>query len=406
MRTYLVLALTIGAACSKAGPAPKSGITRITYDVDLSRAVIDRANELSYDLWAASPGTSVTVDPAGVLTATPADPSKSAELATTIRSSYGDKIQARACAPDAPAGSRCFQISAAYATAIEQAALAQAAKTVKLRLDALKVPDATVTAKGRQLVVEVPIIDAATLEPVRTQTARTGRLEFLIVDEGAAVMQRIFQKVGAQGGDGAPTDPEAIEAGITAGSDEWRDQGKGEVHVDYYVRGPERAKLERYLARLAAADPAYAIPADRAVVFERMEGDRANGERNAARPLWRSYLVERRPALTGDSVKSAEMAMDPNFGIPTVIIDFDRQGARLLGEVTTRIIGKKLAITLDGIVKSAPVIAGAIPAGRAQIAMGGGDAVTQERDARELALLLRTGAMPAPLTEAAVDVVP
>ena len=84
--------------------------------------------------------------------------------------------------------------------------------------------------------------------------------------------------------------------------------------------------------------------------------------------------------------------MDNQTNETVVTFDFDRVGAKRFGRATTKGIGKRLAIVLDGKVISAPVIQEAIVAGSGQIS---GDFTFQS--ATDLALLLRSGALPAPL---------
>jgi preprotein translocase subunit SecD len=82
-----------------------------------------------------------------------------------------------------------------------------------------------------------------------------------------------------------------------------------------------------------------------------------------------------------------------------VLLDFNRFGSRVFGDLTSQIVGKKLATILDGKVKSAPIINGAIRGGRAQISLGGGDVYRQEKERDELVNVLKTGSLPAPLRE-------
>jgi preprotein translocase subunit SecD len=103
-------------------------------------------------------------------------------------------------------------------------------------------------------------------------------------------------------------------------------------------------------------------------------------------------LVQKRPLLTGDLLTSAQVQIDTNTNEPVVSIEFDRDGARLFGEATAANVGRRLAIVLDDTVYSAPVIREKISGGKAQIS----GRFTAE-DARDLAIVLRAGALPAPV---------
>ena len=75
------------------------------------------------------------------------------------------------------------------------------------------------------------------------------------------------------------------------------------------------------------------------------------------------------------------------------MIHFTREGARRFGALTERIIGRKLAIVLDGRVMSAPIVQTAIRGGISTITMGGSDQQAMEAEAQALVNVLRTGAM-------------
>src|SRR5712691_7693867 len=106
------------------------------------------------------------------------------------------------------------------------------------------------------------------------------------------------------------------------------------------------------------------------------------------------YVVQKRAILTGAELTRAEVQADPNSpGNWQVAIEFTATGARIFGEVTEANVGKHLAIILDGTVYSAPRINERIPGGRAVIT---GQFTVDE--ARDLAIVLRAGALPAPVT--------
>jgi preprotein translocase subunit SecD len=95
--------------------------------------------------------------------------------------------------------------------------------------------------------------------------------------------------------------------------------------------------------------------------------------------------------LTGDLIQNAEVRISDS-GQAYVSVTFNALGTRIFGEVTEQNVGKRLAIILDGNVHSAPTIQERIPSGQAQITGG----FTPE-EARDLAIVLRAGALPAPV---------
>ena len=103
--------------------------------------------------------------------------------------------------------------------------------------------------------------------------------------------------------------------------------------------------------------------------------------------------VRRRIEVDGANLSDASPGQNPQTGQWVVNFTFDAIGTRRFAEVSSRNVGKRFAIVLDGKVISAPVIREAITGGRGQIS-GSFDAAS----ATDLAVLLRAGALPAPLT--------
>ena len=103
------------------------------------------------------------------------------------------------------------------------------------------------------------------------------------------------------------------------------------------------------------------------------------------------FIVEKRVMVSGENLSNAQATFQENE--PVVSISFDSVGAKRFGQATSENVGRPFAIILDGEVISAPVIREAILGGRAVIS---GNFTVQE--AQDLALLLRAGALPAPLS--------
>ena len=103
------------------------------------------------------------------------------------------------------------------------------------------------------------------------------------------------------------------------------------------------------------------------------------------------YLLDKRALVGGENLVDAKGSFDQTEG-HAVSFRFDTQGAQKFGKVTTNNIGKRLAVVLDGVVITAPRINSAITGGSGIIT---GNFNAQE--ASDLAVLLRAGALPAPL---------
>jgi preprotein translocase subunit SecD len=105
------------------------------------------------------------------------------------------------------------------------------------------------------------------------------------------------------------------------------------------------------------------------------------------------YLVQQRSLMTGDVVADARVRPAAQAGEgPTVDLQLNPRGAKIFDDLTTANVGKRLAIILDNSVYSAPVIRERIGGGRATIS-GSFDL----KEAKDLAIVLRAGALPAPV---------
>ena len=102
--------------------------------------------------------------------------------------------------------------------------------------------------------------------------------------------------------------------------------------------------------------------------------------------------VSKRIIISGDNLLDAQPQMDTQSNQTVVSFSLDRVGAKRFGKATSTGIGKQLAIVLDGKIISAPVIRDTIASGNGQISGG-----FTFQSATDLALLLRSGALPAPL---------
>ena len=123
------------------------------------------------------------------------------------------------------------------------------------------------------------------------------------------------------------------------------------------------------------------------VVANESRMDRASGRRSEI-PL----LLKNRTLMTGDALEEAKVQIGDRFGEPHVSLKFNAQGAKNFDRITAENVKKRLAIVLDGVIHSAPVIQERISGGQAQIT----GSFTME-EAADLAIVLRAGALPAPV---------
>ncbi|MBZ4401410.1 protein translocase subunit SecD [Myxococcus faecalis] len=138
------------------------------------------------------------------------------------------------------------------------------------------------------------------------------------------------------------------------------------------------------------------VPENRQVVTECIANPLKKNECSS----YRTYLLDKNVPLTGESLAGADASVN-QMNEPEVNIAFDPAGAREFEKLTEAGVGRRMAIVLDDNVHTAPNINEKIGGGRARITMGRMGARTRDEwlgEAQTLALVLKAGALPAPVT--------
>ncbi|HSM35183.1 MAG TPA: protein translocase subunit SecD [Longimicrobiales bacterium] len=152
----------------------------------------------------------------------------------------------------------------------------------------------------------------------------------------------------------------------------------------FAVRENDRELVERFLANDAVR---RAMPRDTELLWS------AETTALGAEPFWYLYVLDDEPAITGEYLEDAIPNIDPQFNETIVQFEFNRRGGRIFERFTGQHVQDYMAIVLDDKVFSAPVIQSRI--GRTgQIELG----ASPLAEAQDLALVLRAGALPAPLS--------
>jgi preprotein translocase subunit SecD len=158
---------------------------------------------------------------------------------------------------------------------------------------------------------------------------------------------------------------------------------QGQQEGQFLVAERDAATLEEWLA-----DPQVQRALPRGMTVRLGQEPQAAGA-ELYRPLW---VLEARPFLRGEELEDAQPGKEQQFNETIVSFDLSRRGGRIFEDITSQNIGEQIAIVLDNEVVSAPVIQSRIGA-RGQIQMGQAPLA----EAQDLALVLRAGALPAPL---------
>ena len=110
------------------------------------------------------------------------------------------------------------------------------------------------------------------------------------------------------------------------------------------------------------------------------------------KPYRQPYLLKKHTELSGTEIADARVSIDSRFNEYAVTLKFNSKGARKFDKLTAQHVGERFAIILEGVVNSAPVIRERISGGSAQITGS-----FTPKEAHDLAIVLRAGALPAPV---------
>lgn len=254
----------------------------------------------------------------------------------------------------------------AQINSFREEALEQAMLVIRRRIDKWGVAEVDVRKLGTDSI-QISLPGRSDPEQAKELVGTTAQLEFRMVDDQSDFFTRYFQQT-----------PPPAESGITLVTDEGFPQ----------LKGPSREAL------LAYVKPG--VPADRQVLLECVP----NAVQKGVCDAYRSYLVEKNVPLTGESLTGADASIS-QLNEPEVNVTFDAAGAREFERLTRENTNRRMAIVLDENVQSAPRINEPIAGGRARITMGrmGGKTMDQWLgEAQTLALALKAGALPAPVT--------
>lgn len=220
---------------------------------------------------------------------------------------------------------------------VETTSVEQAIEVIRNRVDQLGVAEPAIHKQGEnEIVVQLPGVKdpKKALEII----GKTAQLEFKLVNEEKSLIEQLPSLI-------RPSEEEVFLA-----------QWKNKLSEDYEI------------------------------VFQRIV-NKETGE-----VYKKPYIVKKEVLLTGDLLAEAHVSIDQRFNEPYVSLRFNEAGAKIFEEITTKYINRRLAIILDGNLYSAPVIRERIEGGNAQIS---GNFTLEE--AKDLAIVLRAGALPAPV---------
>ncbi len=233
----------------------------------------------------------------------------------------------------------------------------QSIEVIRNRIDEFGVNEPVITAQGdKRILVQLPGIKEA--EKARELIQKTARLELSLVSEelSADKLNEMILQTEEQGG---------------------------------YSFQSEKS-YRSYVQRLNK-DLKPKLPERTAIAFIKDESAKTLSVGRS--PL----LLETDTGLTGDMLEDASVGVG-QFGEPLVNFRFGLEGRKIFSEVTSKNIGRRIAIVLDGVVKTAPEIKDHLT-DRGQITLGSGDRTKMLEEAQMVSTTLRAGALPANLEQ-------
>jgi preprotein translocase subunit SecD len=356
-----------------------AGGLRLVYAVDLDKAVsakVDQiANGLEDQILKKTKDVKVLREGRDEIVFKFNNPADVAKVDNEVTGDYRDELDV---SKDAATGIVRFKLDPDQINEIQDLSLRQGIETIRGRVDKFGVSEPTIIKKGTDIVVELPDVAQNDFERIKGIIGRTAQLQFKVVEDAGDYAKKVAATV-PQGGP------------VTVEPDSWRDE-KGGTHEVVYLRAKTRGDLEKFVSGLTGE---LAVPNDREFGYEEVV---QGSESGASETHWRSYLLYRRAGVTGEYLANAEVGFS-EMGTPEVLFTMNRKGGDLMGKLTGDNTGRRMAIVLDDKIMSAPVIQSQITE-RGRITLGAmGDPMKIQQEAKDLVAVLRSGALPAPLTK-------
>jgi preprotein translocase subunit SecD len=322
-----------------------------------------------------------------------------ADATSMIDARYRDQFKADMGQPEINGGSVVYVVSEYAETEIRRSAVAQAKEIILRRVDELGLKEAAVSTRDEDIIVEVPGEDDATFSEIRAIISETARLEFKLLDDSNDYFGPIADDV--QRRNESPLQGlEFRRETVPVGYDE---QGDAATKVITFAQLPIAAGEEPKdtLERLRSWTETLKVPPDREIGYG-LEYKLVDQVTLKEEPeAWRTYFLKSRAEITGDMISDARAQPDQSQGAIggwVTGITFTDTGGAIFSKITKANVKKRFAIILDDRISSAPEIRTHIAGGSAVITSGTRDPEIQLRDSRKLELVLRAGALPAPIS--------
>ena len=242
---------------------------------------------------------------------------------------------------------------------LKEKAINQSIEVIRNRIDEFGVSEPLISSQGGdRILVQLPGVEDS--ERAKDLIQRTAKLEFAVVNEKFPI-QKLSNLINQAEKKGSYS----LEA--------------GNLTYRNYVK-----KINKDLRKH--------IPENHRIVFEKAPS--VTQMKSGKIP----YLIDMRLSVQGSLLEDATVSFDQDFNRPQVSFKFQPIGRKLFGDLTGQIIGQRLAVILDNVLKSAPTVQSKIQ-DQGQISLGQGNYENLLEEANMIASTLRAGSLPTTLEQ-------
>jgi preprotein translocase subunit SecD len=311
-----------------------------------------------------------------------------------VRSTVLDAYDREMYAPGEGQGAVLFAFKDQTLREFQGKAVEQAEKVIRNRVDKWGVTEPDIKRKANSQI-EIQLPGFKDPEKAKELLGRTAQLEFKIADDESTALDALRTSV-AQ----CPADRNGPRLPLPEGGC-WTVESptlpNGATRQTTMLAANTRGELEKLIQQKAnpLVDPQKNVVGIGEEII-------SAGQGAFTARYYRSYLLRARTEMTGDYIADAFVSQDNSDplqrGKPVVAFKMTAEGGRLMDKLTTENLGRRMATVLDDKVETAPYIKGRIST-NGQITLGSGQTPQRQfEEANDIALVLKAGALPAPVS--------
>lgn len=286
-----------------------------------------------------------------------------------------------------------FKIGKRETLSLKKDAVNKAIDTIRRRINTMGIGEQEVLKFGDEsmysIEVRLPGLKEEDFNKTKEIISKTAQLEFKVVDDDSDIMSKIGEET-----------KDKLPKGTTLITTTYMVQKTGETVSDIYFRTSDiveankkkrQEMLHAQLKELETFVKTLNVPFTHKIGFSL--------QTNGTTHYYRTFLLKKKTVLTGEYISEVQSLVDPKDNSPYVSLNFTTIGSEIFAKLTEENKHRRMAIVLDNIVDSAPIIQDKISGGRASITLGAGSYQEKVKKAEMLKVLLKAGSLPASLTK-------